>query len=62
MIFCALFQCGLAITIIKRKSDQEIMVRKEMKLSFLNYYNRQLDDIKHRWDEFQSEVSDFLIN
>jgi len=60
MIFSALFQCGLGIRIINRKANQEIMVRKEMKSSFLSYYE-QSQDSKHRWDEFQLEVSNLII-
>lgn len=54
MIISAIFQLGLGIIIINRKTDQEIMVKKEMKLSFLNY-NIQ-SDVTQRWNSFQSEV------
>lgn len=57
MIFDALFQFGLGLTIINRESDQEIMVKKEMKLSFLSYSIQS--DVTQRWDGFQSEVSIF---
>lgn len=60
MIFDALFQFGLGLTIINRKADQEIMVKKEMKSSFLSYGIQS--DITQRWNGFQSEVSDFLLN
>lgn len=54
MIISAIFQLGLGIIIINRKTDQETMVKKEMKLSFLNY-NIQ-SDVTQRWNSFQSEV------
>lgn len=60
MFISALFQCGLGIRIINCKAMQEIMVRKEMKSSFLSY-NETSRDAKHRWDEFQTEVRDFII-
>lgn len=60
MIFGALFEFGLGLTIINRKADQEIMVKKEMKSSFLSYGIQS--DITQRWNEFQLEVSDFLLN
>ncbi|CAH1725472.1 unnamed protein product [Aphis gossypii] len=53
MIISAIFQLGLGIIIINRKTDQETMVKKEMKLSFLNY-NIQ-SDVTQRWNSFQSE-------
>lgn len=55
MIANALFQFGLGVTIINTKFDQEIMVKKEMKFSFLSYGIKS--DITKRWNEFQSEVS-----
>lgn len=57
MIFSAVFQFGLGITLINRKADQIINLRKEMKASFLSY--GILSDVTKRWDEFQSEVSVF---
>ncbi|XP_025197389.1 uncharacterized protein LOC112596109 [Melanaphis sacchari] len=55
MIISAIFQLGLGIIIINRKIDQETMVKKEMKLSFLSY-DIQLD-VTQRWNSFQSEFS-----
>jgi len=59
MIISALFQFGIGITLINRRADQEIMVKKEMKLSFLSYSIQS--EITQRWNEFQSEVSNFLF-
>lgn len=59
MITSALFQFGLGITIINRKADQEIMVKKEMKFSFLSYGIQS--NITEHWNEFQSEVSNIFI-
>lgn len=55
MITGALFQFGLGITIINRKADQEIMVKKEMKFSFLSYDIES--DVTQHWNEFQLDVS-----
>lgn len=61
MIVSALFQFGLGMIIINRKADQEILVKKEMKHSFLNYglQSRQSD---MRWIKFEEEVSDLRLN
>ncbi|XP_022161527.1 uncharacterized protein LOC111027451 [Myzus persicae] len=55
MIISAIFQLGLGITIINRIIDQHIMVKKEMKLSFLSYGTQS--DVTQRWNSFQSELS-----
>ncbi|XP_015379535.1 PREDICTED: uncharacterized protein LOC107173487, partial [Diuraphis noxia] len=55
MIISAIFQLGLGITIINRITDQQTMVKKEMKLSFLNYGIQS--DVTQRWNSFQSELS-----
>jgi len=60
MIISAIFQLGLGITIINRITDQQIMVKKEMKLSFLNYGIQS--DVTQRWNSFQSEVGNHLQN
>ncbi|KAL4121761.1 hypothetical protein QTP88_014210 [Uroleucon formosanum] len=54
MIISAIFQLGLGITIINRATDQQIMVKKEMKKSFLSYGIQS--DVTQRWNSFQSEV------
>lgn len=59
MIISAIFQLGLGITIINRIIDQHIMVKKEMKLSFLSYGTQS--DVTQRWNSFQSEVIIFRI-
>lgn len=56
MIASALFQYGLGITIINRTAVQGVMVKKEMKSSYLSYGIQS--NITERWNEFQSEVSD----
>eukprot|EP00102_Acyrthosiphon_pisum_P023485 XP_016660695.1 PREDICTED: uncharacterized protein LOC100572098 isoform X2 [Acyrthosiphon pisum] len=55
MIISAIFQLGLGITMINRVTDQQTMVKKEMKLSFLNYGIQS--DVTQRWNSFQSELS-----
>jgi len=54
MIISAIFQLGLGITMINRVIDQQTMVKKEMKLSFLSYGIQS--DVTQRWNSFQSEV------
>lgn len=56
MIASALFQYGLGIKIINRTAVQDVMVKKEMKSSYLSYGIQS--NITERWNEFQSEVSD----
>ncbi|KAL5243680.1 hypothetical protein ACI65C_011090 [Semiaphis heraclei] len=53
MIISAIFQLGFGITIINRIADQQSMVKKEMKSSFLNYGIQS--DVTQRWNSFQSE-------
>lgn len=59
MIISAIFQLGFGITIINRIADQQSMVKKEMKSSFLNYGIQS--DVTQRWNSFQSEVIIFRI-
>jgi len=54
MIISAIFQLGLGITFINRITDQQTMVKKEMKLSFLSYGIQS--DVTQRWNLFQLEV------
>lgn len=54
MIISAIFQLGLGITIINRVTNQQIMVKKEMKKSFLSYGIQS--DVTQRWNSFQTEV------
>jgi len=56
----AIFQFGIGKTLIHRKTNRIIMIKKKMKLSFLNY-NNQSEVVQH-WDEFQSEVSNLYID
>ncbi|XP_050529241.1 uncharacterized protein LOC126898874 [Daktulosphaira vitifoliae] len=55
MIASGWFQFGLGIVIINRRVDQEMLVKNEMKISFLSYSTEA--DIKRRWNEFQFEFS-----
>jgi len=54
MMISAIFQLGLGIIIFNRITDQETMVKKEMKSSFLSYDIQS--DVTQRWNSFQSEV------
>ncbi|XP_060839988.1 uncharacterized protein LOC132921143 [Rhopalosiphum padi] len=55
MMISAIFQLGLGIIIFNRITDQETMVKKEMKSSFLSYDIQS--DVTQRWNSFQSEFS-----